>query len=378
MAGAANTALSQLKRRIPNPGERQNRHGGKAYVRNATELHLLIASALCIVEGEEKGMGHMQYRALLWFTISVSAAWGRGVQPAFSADLIKVNSPLCEVKLEGPIQPGDLKKLEEALTPRMRLCLNSPGGSYLEGLRLFEHIAALRVHTVVDAGDSCFSACAMAFMGGADGAYGDRLPDRTLHAGGRLGFHSPFLSRDGSEMNVDGDRLTAGVAVGFSVVVELIRADKYNLLPKSLVANMLETPPSSIYQIDTFKKAREAGIAITGVRRPEKITKVMLYQACVNSDPWFKDVDKVADDEHARESQLSVTSIDNSYRIVFNGFGLQNMDKCAVDVVSSPGRPAQFRVQFGYNTPQQRLMLGRKPTWYLYPPSATIYQYALE
>ena len=297
------------------------------------------------------------------------------MQSAIGADLIKVTGALCDMKLEGPIQSGDFKKLEGALTPRMRLCLNSPGGSYLDGLRLFEHIAAQRVATAVGAGDACFSSCAIAFMGGADGAYGDRFPDRTLHADGRLGFHSPVLGQNGSEMNVDGDRLAVGVAVGFSVVVELIRADKYNLLTKSLIAHMLETPPSSIYQIDTFKKARDAGIAITGVRRPEEITKVMLYQACVNSDPWSKDVDTVADEEHARESQLSVISTNNTYRIVFNGFGLYNMEKCAVDVVSAPGKPAEFHVQFGEDTQQPRHMVESRPTWYLYPPSATIYHY---
>ena len=196
----------------------------------------------------------MQYRAILWFALSVFTAWCADGQLAVAAELVKVNSALCEMKLQGSIQPGDFKKLEEALTPRMRVCLNSPGGSYLDGLELFEHFATNRIATAVDSPDACLSACAIAFMGGANGAYGDRFADRTLHVGGRLGFHSPFLGREGRDLNVAGDHLTVGVAVGISVVAKLLRADRYNLMPKSLIADMLETPPSSLYYIDTLNR----------------------------------------------------------------------------------------------------------------------------
>jgi hypothetical protein len=287
-----------------------------------------------------------QYQAALWCTTVVFVAHSIGAQHASGAELVEANGAHCEMKLQGEIEPGDFKKLAGQLTWQMRLCLNSPGGSYFDGLRLFEHIADNRIATVVDASDVCFSACAIAFMGGADGKYGDRFPNRTLHSSGQLGFHSPSLVRGGREQPPTDDELSLGVSMGILVVAKLIRSDKYNLLSKPLIAEMLETPPSYIYYIDTFKKARTEGITLVGLAEPEKITKRMLYQACINSDPWSDD-SATPDDNAVRARELGAIGKGNNYRILFSGFGFQGMEQCAVDVVSNSGNAVEVYVQLG-------------------------------
>ena len=296
--------------------------------------------------------------------VLIACCWS---QSAVSAELVSANTSVCEKKLIGPIEVGDFKKLEEALTWKMRLCLNSPGGSYLDGLDLFAHIASSRIGTAIDASDECYSACAIAFMGGADGAYGDRFPNRTLHAKGKLGFHSPFVARQEYQPPAATDRLAEGVSFGIYLIAKLIRLDQYNLLPKPLIASMLETSPSSIYYVDTFEKARVNEISLVGVKDPAKITKQMLYTACLNSDPWA--------DASAIVEKDGVVSAGNPYRIVFSGFGFQSIEKCAVDVVTKPGGVFEIFVQLRDELqPVQRA--DQKPTWYLYPSSSAFAQHA--
>jgi hypothetical protein len=46
--------------------------------------------------------------------------------------------------------------------------LNSPGGTLYEGMRLGRMFKDERIKTVVEGGEMCASACAIAFLGGRD------------------------------------------------------------------------------------------------------------------------------------------------------------------------------------------------------------------
>lgn len=118
------------------------------------------------------------------------------------------------IHYSGPVLEGDAQSLADLLdqatdcdAPALPadggscavVTLNSPGGNYIEGLKLARLLRERAVTTVVEAGLSCYSACAFAFLGGSGyssqdgvGAYGDRI----VEPGGVLGFHAPYFAPD--------------------------------------------------------------------------------------------------------------------------------------------------------------------------------------
>jgi hypothetical protein len=315
----------------------------------------------------------MQFHRMLQLILVYVFTSGAYIGGAYSAELTRANSTLCDVKLQGPIEPGDFKKFKDRLEWGTRLCLNSPGGSYFDGVELFEHIGGNAISTAVDAFDVCFSACAIAFMGGSVRVEASRLPNRTLHAKAKLGFHSPFFGGNDATVPLAEDKVRLGVALGISVVAKLIRANNFHLLPRELMADMLETPPSDMYQVNTFQRARDLDIRLVGIRAPEKITKAMLLQACFNHDPWSKDVVEAVGPDDVKGSQLGVVDKGATYRIIFGMFGHRMMEKCAVDVVSKPEGVRELYVELGsgdFSEPGP--YRETTPLWYLYPASQRI------
>jgi hypothetical protein len=133
--------------------------------------------------------------------------------------------PKCNLKLVGEILPGDATRLEarlaafeDALEARAllansesaqdglfrALCLSSPGGDIGEALKIGELLTEYML--VVDARDSCISACAIMLMRSKrrDGAfaYNGDVPGRYMHYSSRLGFHAPDLILP-SDGNID-------------------------------------------------------------------------------------------------------------------------------------------------------------------------------
>lgn len=307
-----------------------------------------------------------------WIVVAVLAILS--MVPAQAAKLVKGQSGLCDWKLDGEIAAGDAERVAATIDSTTTICLNSPGGSWIEGLALFRHFADTKIHTVVLGGDLCASACALAFMGGADGGYGDRYPKRSLRPGARLGFHSPFIPETADRQA----SLAQGVAVGISVVAGLLRADQYKLMPTELIANMLETGPDKLFYIDTLAKAKQYKIDIDGVPVPKTITTAMLYQACVNSDPWQSDVDTAVDPKTI--NRRAVSDKPNIYRVEFGpGFSFQGMESCAVSTSKPRGEVTDLIVTIDYAAPGKSLLTepprkqDERPFWYLLPSSTRIF-----
>lgn len=295
---------------------------------------------------------------------------------AQSAELVRGTSSICDWILEGEIRPGDQKRVGESVEEKSTVCLNSPGGSYMEGLALFLHFADERIATVVQQRHQCASACAIAFMGGSDGKYADRFPKRTLIAGGRLGFHSPYVRGKDEPPQP----LTKGVAIGIAIVAALLRSDKYKLMPADLIADMLETGPDDLYYIDTLAKAKKLKIAVEGISKPHSITTAMLYQACVNSDPWMENQHDMVDSKSINRRNVSDKS--GLYRVEFGpgGFGFKAMESCAVSVIDWQGAEPQLVVDLEYAPEQQSLLqrpphkANQRPLWYLLPSSTRLFR----
>lgn len=201
---------------------------------------------------------------------------------AIAADIHAVTSEYCDFTLSGALESGDAKKFysQELLqAPRsasssplfgQRLCLNSPGGSILEGLRIFEGIWDSGIITVVAPGQRCESACALAFLGGSsfEGARGTRFQRRYLFPGAVLGFHAPGLILPNREIFSKEEIISAFDAAvsSSSIIMNMLGISQHGVSPINtyLAQMILSTPPSSMEYIDTMTEAAILDIDLVG------------------------------------------------------------------------------------------------------------------
>lgn len=173
--------------------------------------------------------------------------------------------------------------------------LSSPGGSYVGGLLLAIAFRRSGAATVVREGAACYSACALAFLGGseplrdvADGsAIPDQPPSRTLEPGGTIGLHAPYLdvpAADYSAANVEGAYRNA--VDGISMLVAL--AEHLYVEPTEL-PRLLEPGRDSTFLVDTVDAVRSLWIEYPDYRLQFRhlpsITPSMVRNACVNR--WY-------------------------------------------------------------------------------------------
>lgn len=151
-------------------------------------------------------------RLLLVLAMALSA------MPVWAADMSLVSNHFSaerfvpHIHYAGPVLEGDAEALAslfdevlecDVLTLPVEggncavVTLSSPGGNYLEGLKLALLLRDRAVSTVVEAGSSCYSACAFAFLGGSGfssqagvGTYNDRMVEPRA----TLGFHAPYFA----------------------------------------------------------------------------------------------------------------------------------------------------------------------------------------
>lgn len=93
--------------------------------------------------------------------------------------------------LHGQFKPGDDERLDAMLSDRGRgvtsIRLNSPGGNMEAGMDVGRVIRDRRLSTYIEPGQTCASACVLAFLGGAV---------REVHAKGRVGVHMASAIRN--------------------------------------------------------------------------------------------------------------------------------------------------------------------------------------
>ena len=102
----------------------------------------------------------------------------------------------CAIRLEGEIKAGDADRFAdllskfaitageeaEGISSDRALCLDSPGGNYLEGRKIAQLVHERGITTRVEAARDCYSACALIFYGGQNPwrreRYREPLPSR--------------------------------------------------------------------------------------------------------------------------------------------------------------------------------------------------------
>jgi hypothetical protein len=199
----------------------------------------------------------------------------------------------CNVLLEGPIEVGDLERLQAAVGPQQerdftnvpRLCLNSPGGDYREGLRLAEYLMEKDVGTAVADNAECYSACAIVFMGGTFPWKGQL--NRYLHVHGVLGFHAPYIPGGPGESKilVEAEQVRLAFSEGIRSMSEFMRLGVGNDVKRvtpELMAEMMAQGPDAFYNIDTIGKAIRFRIHLYGIDREVPVDPKGVCNACVN------------------------------------------------------------------------------------------------
>lgn len=181
-------------------------------------------------------------------------------------------------------QPTPLSALNSA-----RICLDSPGGSFVEALKIANIINKLSFGTVVPRNARCESACALIFLAGTFLTEGERYAaDRHIHATAKLGFHVPSLSLP---KRPDGKFDSVEVMKAYKIAIKSMAViqESSSLLNmrSSLLVQMLSTPPDSMFYIDTVGKAIRWHIGVYGTKIPTKLGAHQVQIACnaaVSSD----------------------------------------------------------------------------------------------
>lgn len=207
--------------------------------------------------------------------------------------------PAYVIRMTGMIERGDADALRKALErvkasttigPDGTLTnveLSSGGGDVFEGVTIGYVLREFTAGTLVRASDVCFSACALAFLGGsAPPTAGVSSPRRNIELGGQVGFHNMWLNQLGLQNSARAQSSTAAIA-GF----EMARAGASRIIryltdmgiDGGFAARLLGRP------IDQFDYIATAGSFIelqTCLTRPVAVTASAERQAdniCSNS-----------------------------------------------------------------------------------------------
>lgn len=251
----------------------------------------------------------MGCRLRAWLSLGICLCLTEMVQAAdvkFVGKVEHEGSEAIAFRLEGEINDTDPAGVKAALAkarigndgevwPSIVVELDSSGGSYQSGLDLALLFRRLGLATVVKSGDHCFSACALAFLGGTqratdptpasdDGPIPDQLPDRSIERDAQLGFHAPYLALSGSAYTADNvsEAYTAAV-LGISRFIAI--ADHLYVSTAEL-PKLLKPTRDDLYMADNVDAVRFLGIDYTDntqqIRNLHGITPTMVLNACVN------------------------------------------------------------------------------------------------
>jgi hypothetical protein len=148
---------------------------------------------------------------LLVGALLVTAATASGMTISVQKSLrLGATAPPTVIRMTGIIERGDADALrltlEQIRAKAARSAggtlatveLSSYGGDVFEGVAIGYLLREFAAGSMVRSNDVCFSACALAFLGGsAAGAAAEVGPWRTIELGGQVGFHNVWLNQRG-------------------------------------------------------------------------------------------------------------------------------------------------------------------------------------
>ena len=181
-------------------------------------------------------------------------------EPMPTGKTITLGGP--HLRVTGRIEAGDNAKLEALLSAELPnfnsdmfnevvVSFDSDGGDFYEGLDMSDTIRGKAVATYVGPEDRCLSACAVAWLGGANVVLRGlpQWPTRYLHAQGVLGFHAPFTElgealqpAPGAEVNAAAIADEFYAMARFAISELAARMDDWQVAP-AFVFDMLSMGP---------------------------------------------------------------------------------------------------------------------------------------
>lgn len=199
------------------------------------------------------------------------------------------------ILVQGDIVEGDSKRLEALLSQIedfdtgfyesvVRLALNSPGGSYDEGLKIGSLIRDKGVGTMVPEGAQCYSACAIIFMHGTVHLDYEKWLNRKLHPAGRVGFHAPYLELM-SNVETSPEMVAAAYSAALIGISELIESAR-TIFSEELLMKMLRVPPDQVLLVETYGDLFTWEIALdeTDDMPIKSLTRAQMVLACETID----------------------------------------------------------------------------------------------
>jgi hypothetical protein len=235
----------------------------------------------------------------------------------------------CTHRITGTFAAGDADRIAASLTASIDawfdqgkhgvsvVCLDSPGGSIAEALRLADVLRENTIGTKLTAGARCESACALVFMAGSFFAHeSGRYKWRIIHPTARLGFHAPSL------LVPDGQYSAESVTRSYGLAMETLARTIEDLmmnrefedgehLKPSLMAAMLRTPPDSMMYVETVDQAGRWGITVGPVRKTGLTMRELDFRrACVNEKAWQQDQSAVQTEDYWKEDFIVWTDDD--------------------------------------------------------------------
>lgn len=283
----------------------------------------------------------------------------------------------CNYLLNGPIEVGDLDRLKKAiphgnnrkLNETPRLCLNSAGGAYPEGIAIAKWLIEENVGTAVPANAICYSSCSLIFMGGTFPWKGEI--NRFLHVKGDVGFHAPYFKVDG-EHTFNSGHIAEAFSMGVSGIRELMTigvGNKVQRFPPELMAEMLAKGPNEVFSIDTIGKAIRFRVHLYGLKADTNITKDAHCNVCVNMnyDANERSGRGAEEDLCKFDNEIEQKSFPDGKRMI-SGLA-PRAGTCAIDVESKNGKLTSWTFVDADAEWKDGLELA---FWYLYSPNTKI------
>ncbi len=156
--------------------------------------------------------------------------------------------PFRIIGIDGVIEAGDAERLAALIGPYdtagpFIVVMNSPGGNFLEGVRMGEVLKQYRegngdpylTGVVVLAGEECMSACAVTFATSAL-PRDSGMSVRFVETGARLGFHMPFVPTDQQSRQTE---IARAMDLTYEVMSEYMALIGNRVAPTALVQNAL-------------------------------------------------------------------------------------------------------------------------------------------
>lgn len=288
----------------------------------------------------------MRHLILLTFTLFLMAS------AALAAEITVSGSETCQTQLSGQIIKGDADKLRvwfqnkglfEGNIHSEALCLESPGGSLSEALKMGQFLYNYGIRTRLEENSSCLSACSVLFMMGTEyldhGSGDGSNADRRMHITAKLGFHRPEL-RLPAGGTVKTEQLGRAYDLAIVSVLEFVKVANYGshretMIPSDLIEVMMERRGEDYFFIDTVGKAGRWNIGLMGVEMPHSMDKTAALTACNNLAIWQLRYEDNYSNYGGFDLDLQVEAVTEADQgityAVFGGFGaIDNHHECLI------------------------------------------------